>query len=58
VSRPYKVSASLTKEGGSLLDKLVEHLGANRSIVIEMAIRRLASGYSIKPSANGRKDAR
>ncbi|HAM58279.1 MAG TPA: hypothetical protein DCQ64_23850 [Candidatus Rokubacteria bacterium] len=46
-ARPYKVSASLTSEGGRLLGSLAEGLGAPKSVVIEMAVRQMAKRYRI-----------
>lgn len=45
--RPVKLGVSLTERGGELLAALVEHLGATKSVAVEMAIRRLASAYRL-----------
>jgi len=47
VARPVKAAVSLTERGGELLARLCEHLGVNRSAVVEIALRRLASAYRL-----------
>lgn len=46
--RPYKVSVSLTREGGELLEALMSARGVNASAIIEMAVRQMASTSRIK----------
>lgn len=48
LKRPYKFRASLTKEGGELLEALIKAKRVDRSSVLELAISSLASTSRIK----------